>query len=25
LKDLYIEASYTLLPDNKFVLYLFDW
>jgi hypothetical protein len=24
LKDLYIKAGYTLLPDNKFVLYLFD-
>jgi len=22
LKDLYIEAGYTLLPDNKFILYL---
>ena len=22
LKDLYIEAGYTLLPDNKFVLFL---
>jgi hypothetical protein len=22
LKDLYIKAGYTLLPDNKFVLYL---